>query len=368
MQLKPHSRIVLKIGSNLLVEGGAPRSGWLSGLAADVAGLSADGHTLVVISSGAVALGRAALGIGTRGLSLPEKQAAAAVGQISLAQTWRDALAESGLKAAQVLLTSEDTEDRKRHLNARATLNTLLDAGVIPVINENDTVATAEIRVGDNDRLAARVAQMLGADVLILFSDIDGLYTSDPRHDTAAQHIPHVPHITPELEAMAGGAHNHNSTGGMHTKLAAAKIATAAGCAMIIANGTTAHPLKALLDNGLHTLFAPTTTPLSARKKWLAGMLHLSGEIIVDDGAAKALGMGKSLLPAGIVALHGDFERGDGVAIKDKTGVLLAKGLSAYDRADAEKLIGKQTRDIEAVLGYAGSLEVVHRDDYAWLR
>lgn len=367
MQLKANACLVIKIGSNLIIENGAPRIQWLKTLASDIAAGRRAGHKVVIVSSGAVALGRSVLHYGARRLLLEEKQAAAAAGQIILANTWREALALEGITAAQVLLTSDDTEERERHLNARATLSALLSANAVPIINENDTVATAEIRVGDNDRLAARVAQMIGADTLILFSDIDGLYTADPRQNSAAQHLDTVTAITPDIIAMAGGAHNHNSTGGMHTKITAAQIATSAGCAMIIADGTPLNPLKVLLSGGKHTLFTPTTTPLSARKKWLAGMLHHAGTVTVDSGAAKALSQGKSLLPAGITKLSGTFARGDVVLVLDTAGTVLAKGLAGYNAAETTLLVGKQSRDIETLLGYAGAEELIHRDDYVWL-
>lgn len=359
--------IVLKFGSNLVVRKDGGDGAWLDSVAAGIAALKGQGRTVTVVTSGAVALGRKALKLGTKALSLEEKQAASAAGQIVLAQRWQAALAGHGLAAAQVLLTAEDTEDRRRHLNARRTLETLHDLGAIPIINENDTIATAEIRVGDNDRLAARVAQMLSTETLILFSDIDGLYTDNPRHNPEAQHLAVVDKITPTIEAMARGAITLTSTGGMITKIQAARIATAAGCTLIIANGTGLHPLETLMNGGRHTRFEPTTTPLSARKRWIAGMLQLGGTLNIDAGAAKALHEGKSLLPAGITGVDGTFERGDAVGIMVGDGTLLAKGLCAYDSDELNILKGRQTRDIAAILGYNGRAEVVHRNDYVLL-
>jgi glutamate 5-kinase len=363
--------VVLKFGSNLVVrdEGGdgGGDGAWLDSVAAGIKTLKSQQKNITVVTSGAVALGRKALKLGTKALSLEEKQAASAAGQIVLAQRWQAALANHGLVAAQVLLTAEDTEDRRRHLNARRTLETLHELGAIPIINENDTIATAEIRVGDNDRLAARVAQMLSTETLILFSDIDGLYTDNPRTNPNAQHLAVIEKITPAIEAMARGAITLTSTGGMITKIQAARIATAAGCTLIIANGTGLHPLDALIQGGRHTRFDPTTTPLSARKRWIAGMLNLAGTLTIDAGAAKALHEGKSLLPAGITAVEGIFERGDTVGIAGSDGMLIAKGLCAYDSDELTILKGRQTRDIAAVLGYNGRAEVVHRDDYVLL-
>ena len=362
-------RLVVKIGSALLVDParGAPREAWLAGVAADLAALRARGTEVIVVSSGAIALARRVLGLTRTRLRLEEKQAAAAVGQIRLAQAWAGALAGVGLTAAQLLLTLEDTEDRRRYLNARATLNTLLGLGAVPVINENDTVATAEIRFGDNDRLAARVAEMVEADQLVLLSDIDGLYTADPRRDPAAAHLPVVAALTPEIEAMGGEPPPGYSSGGMRTKLVAARIATQAGCAMAIAQGHIEHPLRALEQGARCTWFLPTPEGRSARKRWIAGTLAPLGTLTVDDGAARALRRGSSLLPAGVRAVGGTFERGDPVEVRGPDGTLLARGLSAYGSADAARIIGHRSEAIEAILGWRGRDELIHRDDLVLL-
>ena len=359
-------RLVVKIGSALVVDqdDAAPRSAWLAGIAADIADLRRRGAEVIVVSSGAIALARSALRLTQKRLRLEEKQAAAAVGQIRLAQAWSEALSNQGLTAAQLLLTLDDTEDRRRYLNARATLNTLLALGCVPVINENDTVATTEIRFGDNDRLAARVAEMVQADVLVLLSDIDGLYTADPRREPdTAQHIPVVAAITPEIEAMGGEPPPGYSSGGMRTKLAAARIATQAGCAMAIARGYTQHPLAALADGARCTWFLAAPEGRSARKSWIAGALAPRGTLTVDAGAARALKAGRSLLPAGVRAVEGSFQRGDPVVIAGLNGTALARGLSAYASADAERIIGHRSDEIEAILGWRGRDEIVHRDD-----
>ena len=355
--------LVVKIGSALVADGAAPRTAWLDGMAADVAAARARGTDVIVVSSGAIALARTALGLTQPRLRLEEKQAAAAVGQIRLAQAWTAALQAHGLIAAQLLLTLEDTEDRRRYLNARATLTTLLGLGCIPVINENDSVATAEIRFGDNDRLAARVAEMTGADQLLLLSDIDGLYTADPKRDPAAQHIPTVPLLTPEIEAMGGDPPPGYSSGGMRTKLAAARIATQAGCAMAIAVGGVARPLSALMAGGRCTWFLPAPDGRTARKRWIAGSLQPAGRIIVDAGAARALAAGGSLLPAGVRCIVGEFERGDPVLVQDLADTVLARGLSAYASADARRIAGHRSDSIESILGWRGRDEIVHRDD-----
>jgi len=355
--------LVVKIGSALVADGAAPRTAWLDGVAADVAAARARGTDVIVVSSGAIALARTALGLTQPRLRLEEKQAAAAVGQIRLAQAWTAALQAHGLIAAQLLLTLEDTEDRRRYLNARATLTTLLGLGCVPVINENDSVATAEIRFGDNDRLAARVAEMTGADQLVLLSDIDGLYTADPKRDPAARHIPTVPLLTPEIEAMGGDPPPGYSSGGMRTKLAAARIATQAGCAMAIAVGGVARPLSALMAGGRCTWFLPTPDGRTARKRWIAGSLQPAGRIIVDAGAARALAAGGSLLPAGVRGIIGEFERGDPVLVQDLADTVLARGLSAYASADARRIAGHRSDSIEAILGWRGRDEIVHRDD-----
>src|SRR5580693_4202674 len=316
-------RLVVKIGSAMVVDPteAAPRAAWLAGIAVDIAALRARGVAVIVVSSGAIALARRALGLTRRRLRLEEQQAAAAVGQIRLAQAWSEALSATGLTAAQLLLTLDDTEDRRRYLNARETLNTLLGLGCVPVINENDTVATAEIRFGDNDRLAARVAEMVQADQLVLLSDIDGLYTADPRRDPLAAHIPVVEAITPEIEAMGGEPPPGYSSGGMRTKLVAGRIATQAGCAMAIALGHVEHPLAALEQGARCTWFLPAPEGRSARKRWIAGALSALGALTVDAGAAKALANGRSLLPAGVRAVNGTFERGDPVTIVGPDGL-----------------------------------------------
>jgi len=358
-------RIIVKIGSALVVDPvtAAPREAWLASVAADVAALRARGAEVVLVSSGAIALARRALGLTRPRLRLEEKQAAAAVGQIRLAGAWEKALAAHGLNAAQLLLTLEDSEDRRRYLNARATLGTLLELGCIPVINENDTVATAEIRFGDNDRLAARVAEMTGADALVLLSDIDGLYTADPRRDPAAAHLPVVERITEEIMAMGGEPPPGYSSGGMRTKLIAARIATGAGCAMAIALGARERPLSAIIEGARCTWFLAAEEGRTARKRWIAGSLAPLGTLTVDAGAARALARGSSLLPAGIRAVVGDFHRGDPVSVRDPAGVELARGLSAYDAEDARKIAGHRSEEIETILGWRGRDEVVHRDD-----
>ncbi len=358
-------RVVVKIGSALLVEEktAAPRAAWLAGVAADVAALRARGTEVILVSSGAIALARRALGLTRRKLRLEEKQAAAAVGQIRLAGAWAAALEAVGLPAAQLLLTLEDSEDRRRYLNARATLGTLLELGCIPVINENDTVATAEIRFGDNDRLAARVAEMTGADALILLSDIDGLYTADPRKDPAAAHLPVVERITDEIMAMGGDPPPGYSSGGMRTKLIAARIATGAGCAMAIALGPRDNPLRAIEDGARCTWFLPAPEGRTARKRWIAGSLAPLGSLVVDAGAARALARGSSLLPAGVRAVEGSFHRGDPVSVRDETGREVARGLAAYDMEDARRIAGHRSEALEDILGWRGRDEIVHRDD-----
>jgi glutamate 5-kinase len=354
--------LVVKVGSALVVNGAVPRTAWLRALAEDVAAARARGTACILVSSGAIALARPVLGLAQPRLRLEEKQAAAAVGQIRLAQAWTEALALQGLTAAQLLLTLEDSEDRRRYLNARATLTTLLNLGCVPVINENDSVATAEIRFGDNDRLAARVAAMVQADQLVLLSDIDGLYTADPRHDPLAEHLPVVAALTPEIEAMGGEPPPGYSSGGMRTKLAAARIATGAGCAMAIARGTAAHPLAALASGARCTWFLPAPEGRSARKRWIAGGLMPAGRLRVDAGAARALAAGSSLLPAGVRGVEGDFVRGDLVLVEGPLGVL-GRGLVAYAAEDARRIAGSRSEAIESVLGWRGRDEIVHRDD-----
>ena len=362
-------RLVVKIGSALLVDPAraAPRSAWLAGIAADIAGLRAGGTDVLVVSSGAIALARRTLKLTRKTLRLEEKQAAAAVGQIRLAQAWTEALQAVSLTAAQLLLTLDDTEDRRRYLNARATLTTLLGFGCVPVINENDSVATTEIRFGDNDRLAARVAEMVQADQLVLLSDIDGLYTADPKRDPAAAHIASVAALTPEIEAMGGEPPPGYSSGGMRTKLAAARIATGAGCAMAIALGHTEHPLRALAEGARCTWFLPAAEGRTARKRWIAGTLQPQGSFRVDAGAARALAQGRSLLPAGVRALDGTFGRGDAVLVRGADGAELGRGLAAYGSADAARIIGHRSEEIAAILGWRGRDEIIHRDDLVLL-
>ena len=346
-------RLVVKIGSTLLVDekSGDIRRAWLDSLADDVARLKLQGMEVLLVSSGAIAVGRRHLGLTARALRLEEKQAAAATGQIRLAHAYQATLARHDITVAQILLTPDDTEARRRHLNARATIDQLLTLGAVPVINENDTVATDEIRFGDNDRLAARVAQMMSADTLVLLSDIDGLYTGDPRRDPKARHIARVGEITPEIEAMAGKAPAGYSSGGMVTKIAAAKIALGAGCRMAIALGTRPHPLGALAEGAQCTWFVPSAGPRTARKRWIAGALKPVGALVVDSGACAALTAGKSLLPAGVRAVEGDFLRGDPVVVRDGNGREVARGLSAYCAADARAIKGHKSSEIEAILG-----------------
>jgi glutamate 5-kinase len=357
--------LVIKLGSALVVDPGqaAPRAIWLDGLAADIAQARARGTGVIVVSSGAIALARHALNLVQPKLRLEEKQAAAAVGQIRLAQAWSAALAAHGLVAAQLLLTLGDMEDRKRYLNARATLGTLLGLGAVPVINENDSVATAEIRFGDNDRLAARVAEMVQADQLILFSDIDGLYDADPKRHPHATHIPVVRALTAEIEALGGEPPPGYSSGGMRTKLLAARIATEAGTAMAIALGHRDRPLSALVDGARCTWFLPAQEARSARKNWIAGSLLAAGAYSVDAGAARALAAGGSLLPAGVRGVSGNFQQGDAVLVLGPSGERLAQGLSAYDSADAARLAGHRSDEFEALLGWRGRDELIHRDD-----
>ncbi len=367
-------RIVIKVGSSLLIDQttGKPHTARFIALAADAAKLRSEGKAIVIVSSGAVALGRAALGLKAGKLRLEEKQAAAAAGQPRLMRAWEDALAVHGAPVAQALLTFDDTERRRRWLNARATLETLIERGAVPVVNENDTVATEEIRYGDNDRLAARVAQMLSADVLVLLSDVDGLYDADPRNHPNAKHIPEVRRLTPDLLAMAGGVNKAAGvgSGGMATKLEAARIAMTAGCATAITLGdqvtSDGHgPLTAIAAGARATWFLPDVTPETARKQWLAGALKPAGALKVDAGAARALLSGKSLLPAGVIAVSGRFERGDAVDVLDPDGRAIARGVCAYSSDDATKLIGRNSADIEAVLGFRGRPAIIHRDDLA---
>jgi glutamate 5-kinase len=357
-------RIVVKIGSSLLVDRakGLKRD-WLDSVAADIAAARASGAQVLVVSSGAIALGRSILGAGSGKLKLEESQAAAACGQIELARAWSQALGAHGIAAGQVLLTLGDTEERRRYLNARSTMATLLGYGAVPVINENDTVATTEIRYGDNDRLAARVASMTGADLLILLSDIDGLYTAPPSADPAAKFVERVAEITPQIEAMAGAAGSELSRGGMVTKIEAGKIATASGAAMAIADGRKLHPVAALLSGGRATWFDPAGTPVTARKKWISGQLAATGTVHLDAGAANALARGKSLLPAGVKRIEGEFSRGDAVILRGPGGEDIGRGIVAYDAADARRIAGCKSAAIAGILGYEGRSEMIHRDD-----
>lgn len=363
-KLSSYKRIVVKIGSALLVDRKTGlRDSWLKSLIQDVAALHQKGAEILLVSSGAVALGRTLFNMPSGPLKLEESQACAALGQIELAKAYADRLGMHGIKTGQILLTLSDTEERRRYLNARATVSTLLSLGAIPVINENDTVATSEIRYGDNDRLAARVATMMGADLLILLSDIDGLYTAPPHLDANAQFLPHIEAITPEIDAMAGAAASELSRGGMKTKLEAGKIATSAGTAMIITSGTRLNPLAAI-DNGERaSFFAPSLKAVNAWKAWISGHLEPAGILVIDDGAAKALKDGKSLLPAGVRTVKGHFERGDTVSIHNLLGREIARGLAAYNSTEAAQIAGRQTNDIEKFLGYEARSAMIHRND-----
>jgi glutamate 5-kinase len=358
-------RLIVKIGSALLVEeeSGGIRRKWLDALADDVAALRARGTDVILVSSGAIAVGRRHLGLAAGTLRLEEKQASAATGQIRLAHAYQETLARHHITVAQILLTLGDTEERRRHLNARSTLNQLLKMGAVPVINENDTVAAAEIRFGDNDRLAARVAAMISADTLVLLSDIDGLYTADPRKDKSATHIAEITEMTADIESMAGEAPTGYSSGGMVTKLAAARIAMSAGCRMAIADGRRMNPLQAILDGGTCSWFLPASEPKTARKRWIAGSLKPTGTLVVDAGALAALKSGRSLLPAGIIKVEGRFERGDAVVVADAEGNEVARGLVAYSARDARHIMGHKSREIADLLGYRGRDEMIHRDD-----
>jgi glutamate 5-kinase len=358
-------RVVVKVGSSLLVDSAAGRLNerWLASLADDIARVHADKRDVLVVSSGAIALGRAVLRLPAGPLKLEDSQAAAAVGQIALARTWNEALARHGITAGQVLLTLQDTEERRRYLNARSTIAKLLEWRAVPVINENDTVATNEIRYGDNDRLAARVATMASADLLVLLSDVDGLYDAPPATNRSARLVPLVPRITPEIEAMAGATGSELSRGGMLTKVEAGKIATNAGTHMVIASGRIDHPLKSIADGARCTWFLTPANPIASRKKWIAGSLEPRGTLTIDDGAVAALKRGKSLLPAGVVRVDGRFARGDAVIIRGLDGAEIGRGLVAYDADDAERIRGKSSGDILQILGIAGRSEMIHRDD-----
>ena len=359
-------RITIKIGSALVVdaETGLANAAWLEGVARDVAALMKEGRTVMVVSSGAGALGRRHLGLTGKRLKLDEKQAAAAAGQPRLMAAWDQAFALVGLKTAQVLLTREDTEKRRRWLNARATIETLFDLGCVPIVNENDTVVTEEIRYGDNDRLAARSAQLVRSEALILLSDVDGLYTADPRKDLSATHIPLVEKLDAAIEAMAGGANSHAGvgTGGMATKIAAAKIAGSAGCATVIAFGAVIQPLSNL---DKFTLIKPQASAGAAYKAWIAGTVAPAGKLTLDEGAVRALHNGKSLLPTGIVEVTGSFDKGDSVAVLAPSGAEIARGIVSYSADDIRQIRGRASKDIEGILGYTSGDEVIHRDDMA---
>ena len=365
LELSESKRIVIKVGSSLLVdeEHGTIHSEWLASLAEDVAQLRARGQEVLIVSSGAIAVGRRHLKFSDGNLRLEEKQAAAATGMLRLAHAYQEELALYNLTMAQVLMTLDDSENRRRYLNARNTLEVLLRLGVVPLINENDTVATDEIRLGDNDRLGARVAAMVSADTLVLLSDVNGLYTSDPINDDSATIIPVVHEITLEIEAMAGQAQSQVGTGGMVTKLIAAKVAVGAGCSMVIANGHKLNPVRRIEDGDACTWFIPKGTPRTSRKHWIAGTLNPVGKLSIDDGALKALQGGKSLLPAGVVDIEGEFQKGDAVIVVNCNAMEVGRGLAAYSAADARLLIGHKSSEIEDLLGYRGSDELIHRDD-----
>ena len=367
--LKDFHRIVVKVGSSLLVDAtaGSLKRDWLVSLAADVAALHKETKDIIVVSSGAIALGRAVLKLPAGSLKLEDSQAAAAVGQIALARAWSESLSAHGMTAGQVLVTLGDTEERRRYLNARSTIAKLLEWRSVPVINENDTVATSEIRYGDNDRLAARVATMMSADLLVLLSDVDGLYDKPPNLDGKKQSdavlVPVVARITPEIEAMAGASGSELSRGGMLTKIEAAKIATSAGTHMIIASGHVAHPLQAIAQGTACSWFLTPANPVTARKKWIAGSLEPRGALVIDAGAVRALRSGKSLLPAGVIKVEGGFGRGDAVVVRGPDGAEVGRGLIAYDADDAEKIKGRSSADVLLILGYTGRTEMIHRDD-----
>lgn len=363
--LKKVRRMVVKIGSALLVDtlSGQLHTHWMTAITEDIRTLRARGTEVVLVSSGAIALGRNHLGLSGQRLKLPEKQAAAAAGQIRLAHAWQEAMAVHGITVAQVLLTLGDSEDRRRYLNARNTLDTLLRLGALPVINENDTVATQEIRFGDNDRLAARVAEMIAADTLVLLSDINGLYTADPAMDPSACLIPEVRELTPDITAAAGESRPGAGTGGMITKLMAARIAMNSGCAMVIASGRDLHPLAALDRPGFRTWFQPSGSTRPARKKWISGSIRPMGCVVVDDGAAKALQDGRSLLPAGVLRIEGDFSHGDTVRILGQDGSTIGHGLCTYTATEARQIIGHRSAEIADLLGRHGRNELIHRDN-----
>jgi len=364
-QLKDFRRIVVKVGSSLLIDSsaGEVRTAWLAALAAVLAKLHKQGRELLIVSSGSIALGRSRLKLPRGSLKLEESQAAAAVGQIALARTWSEVLGHHGIGAGQILVTLQDTEERRRYLNARSTIGRLLEWRAIPVINENDTVATSEIRYGDNDRLAARVATMASADLLILLSDVEGLYTAPPASNPDAKLIPVVESVTSDIEAMAGAAGSELSRGGMYTKIEAAKIATTGGTHMLIASGKIEHPLQAIAAGGRCTWFLTPANPVTARKRWIAGSLEPKGTLTIDAGAVAALRAGKSLLPAGVVRVDGQFARGDAVVVRGPDADEIGRGLVAYDADDAEKIKGHSSPDAMVILGITGRAEMIHRDD-----
>jgi glutamate 5-kinase len=364
-QLKNFRRIVVKVGSSLLIDSdaGEARASWLSALAADLAKLHGEGRDVLIVSSGSIALGRSRLKLPRGSLKLEESQAAAAVGQIALARIWSEVLGDHGIGAGQILVTLQDTEERRRYLNARSTIAKLLEWRAVPVINENDTVATNEIRYGDNDRLAARVATMASADLLVLLSDIDGLYNAPPSENPNAKLLPVVETVSSEIEAMAGEAASELSRGGMRTKIEAAKIATTGGTHMLIASGKIAHPLQAIADGGRCTWFLTPANPVAARKRWIAGALEPKGTLTIDAGAVNALRAGKSLLPAGVIRVDGQFARGDAVVVRGPDTREIGRGLIAYDAEDADRIKGRSSPDVVAILGIGGRAEMIHRDD-----
>ena len=364
LDLSNHRRLVVKVGSSLLVDRyGQANHVWLNSLADDITALIGEGHEVLIVSSGAIAIGSSILDINMRRARLEDLQAAAAAGQAQLVHAYEEALSRHKIRAAQVLLTPDDSENRRRFLNARGTLAKLLERSVVPIINENDTVATEEIRYGDNDRLAARVAQMIMADTLILLSDVDGLYTADPSADKMASFVPEVASITADIVAMAGETRSDIGAGGMATKVQAARIATHAGCSTIIASGAVENPLQNLKSGARHTVFLPSKTPAAARKQWLAGVLDVRGVMRLDEGAVQALRGGGSLLPVGVVSVTGDFQRGDAVSLTTVSGIEIGRGLAEYSANEAQRLAGCHSDDIEGVLGYRGRSVVVHRDE-----
>jgi glutamate 5-kinase len=363
-ELPAHRRLVVKVGSSLLIgDDGHVHRGWLDGLADDIAALHGQEHEVLIVSSGAIAIGSTVLGINKQRARLEDLQAAAAAGQVQLVHAYQEALGRHGIAGAQVLLTPEDTENRRRFLNARGTLSRLLERGVVPIINENDTVATDEIRYGDNDRLAARVAQLVMADALVLLSDVDGLYTADPGKDSTAEHLPEVGRVSDEILGMAGETRSDIGSGGMATKVQAARIATHAGCSTVIASGKVDHPLQVLADRGRCTVFRAEGTPKAARKQWLAGALDIRGSLRLDDGAVAALRDGSSLLPVGVVEVLGEFRRGDVVTLMDGAGKELGRGLAEYSSEEAAALAGCRSENIEERLGYRGRSVMIHRDE-----